>query len=491
MNHHRFCKLIQALGAVALAAFAPSTQARPPNLLIIQTDEHSFRTLGCYRELMPIAQGFPWGAGQNVTTPNIDRIAHEGAICTSYYASSPVCSPSRASLMTGLYPIAAGVQQNGRPLRDDVITFAQVLKQQGYATSYVGKWHLMGGDEHYVRPTKKFGFDDNTHMVNGGHFPWLKVVPGGLKGLWEKQYDELARSKGGLKDVYYVTDYLTDRALDILKRDQHKPFCLMLSIPDPHSPDVAREPYISMFSSMALHQPRTMDVPVAQRPKWGTGNDKNQAPTFEPDKMRGYFGMVKCIDDNVGRLLDFLKTNALERDTIVVFTADHGDMLYEHNRVNKGVPYEASARIPFVIRYPARIEPGKVVRKSYTTVDFAPTILGLMDAPPIPTCQGLNDAAALLSRGKEVGGGRVVYVSNSASAWVAATDGRHKLVLSVDDQPWLFDLQQDPDELVNVYADPRYAVVAMDLQAELMRQMQTFQEPALKKGKLKFDPRAR
>ena len=115
-----------------------------PNLLIIHTDEHNFRTLGCYRDLMPEDQAFVWGPGVKVDTPHIDSLARDGAICDSYYSSSPVCSPSRASFVSGLYPIATDVYKNDIPLKEGLVTFAEVLKNQGYATSYLGKWHLGG-----------------------------------------------------------------------------------------------------------------------------------------------------------------------------------------------------------------------------------------------------------------------------------------------------------------------------------------------------------
>ncbi|MGB5419446.1 sulfatase-like hydrolase/transferase, partial [Algibacter sp.] len=119
-----------------------------PNLIIIHTDEHNFRTLSCYQDLMTEDQAFVWGKGNNSTTPNIDKIGQQGAIATSYYNSSPVCTPSRASLVTGLYPQATGAPKNGMHIREDIPTFATILRDQGYATSYVGKWHLAGHEKY-------------------------------------------------------------------------------------------------------------------------------------------------------------------------------------------------------------------------------------------------------------------------------------------------------------------------------------------------------
>ena len=135
-----------------------------PNVIIIQTDEHNLRTLGCYREQMNEDQAFVWGKGNQVDTPNIDSLARDGLICTNYFASSPVCTPSRASWVSGLYPQATGSASNNLPLKDSIITFAEVLRQRGYATSYLGKWHLDGDAKPGWAPARKFGFSDNRFM---------------------------------------------------------------------------------------------------------------------------------------------------------------------------------------------------------------------------------------------------------------------------------------------------------------------------------------
>ena len=153
----------------ANAASAPSR----PNLLIIQTDEHNFRTLGCYRALLPADQAFIWGEGIKVDTPHLDWIATHGAIADRFYATSPVCTPSRAALLTGRYPQNTGAIQNDLPLRDDLITYAEVLRRVGYATGYAGKWHLDGDARPGFAPARKFGWEENRYMFNRGHYKKL------------------------------------------------------------------------------------------------------------------------------------------------------------------------------------------------------------------------------------------------------------------------------------------------------------------------------
>lgn len=412
-----------------------------------------------------------------MSTPNIDRLAKEGAICTNYYASSPVSTPSRASFQTGLYPVVAGAPINGMAMDPSCRTFAQVLRDEGYQTNFVGKWHLAGVPSVgslYMAPGYDFGYEDRRYQFEAGHSKWYTELeePFGIRASY-------ATPKVQDPDMY-STDYLANRCLEILERDKDKPFCMVLSIPDPHSPDISREPYTTMYSDLAAEAPATMSTyGSAERAGWAIGG-KNESGEFSQHSVREYFGMVKCIDDNVGRILDFLDANSLTENTIVIFTSDHGDMLFEHHRINKDLPLESSAKIPFLVRYPKRVKAGKVIESAYTNVDFVPTLLALMEAPQIEGVHGIDDAQALLSDEMKVTSDRIVYMTDSPfSEWTAATDGRYKLVLSCRDTPWLIDREVDPDELVNFYSDPTYSEVAERLQQELVRQMELYREPAL------------
>ncbi|MFI3331772.1 MAG: sulfatase-like hydrolase/transferase [Rikenellaceae bacterium] len=452
-----------------------------PNLLIIQTDEQSFRTLGCYRSQLPESQGFIWGAEAKVETPHIDRLAAEGLLCNNFYAASPVSTPSRASFQTGLYPIATGAPINGMAMDANLETFAEVLRQDGYQTDYVGKWHLAGTphvDKLYISPGYDFGYMDRSYVFETNHSKWYKIVG---------EPNEIVASNKVPEQVdpaMYSTDFLTDRCLEMLERDKDKPFCMMLSIPDPHSPNIGREPYQTMFGDMKIEKPATMaEELVAARPAWAVGG-KNEAQAFRPKEVREYFAMVKCIDDNVGRILDFLDENGLAENTIVVFTSDHGDMMYDHHKMDKGNPYQGACKIPFIVRYPKAIKAGKIVDKCYTTNDFAPTILGMMGSRQIEGEQhGINDTELFLSDEMSVESDRIVYLTDSPfNVWTAAIDGRYKLVLSCRDTPWLFDLERDPAENINFYDDPQYQEIAQRLQTELLRQMELYKEPAIDLG---------
>ena len=449
-----------------------------PNLIIIHTDEHNFRTLGCYRETMSDEQALMWGREAIVETPNIDRLAEEGVLCHNWYATSPVCTPSRASMVTGLYPIATGSPINDMPLNDDVITFAQILKEAGYATSYIGKWHLDGDARPGFAPERKFGFDDNRYMINRGHWKTLGEDENGLIIL-----DEIHPGGWAIFDpdkadeTSFTTDFLTDRTLEIIERDKEKPFAVMLSIPDPHGPDKVRRPYNEMYTHLAFEEPPTMDMSGREIPGW-SNLDVNAARSFIQNRISEYFGMVKCIDDNVGRILDYLEAEGLDKNTIVVFTSDHGDLMGEHGKVNKGVPYEASAKVPFPLRYPGKVKPGKQIEKAYTMADFAPTILGLIGIDHSAySFHGIDASYDFTSKKKKIKDDRIVYMTNAYGNWVAAVNNQYKLVLSPHDKPWLFDLQKDPNEIINFYNKPEYKETAQELQKELFRQMELYQEP--------------
>ncbi|UZO82224.1 sulfatase [Aquimarina sp. ERC-38] len=460
-----------------------SNTSKKPNLIIIHTDEHNFRTISAYQKLLPKEQAFVWGEGNNSKTPNIDKLADEGAIAMSYYASSPVCTPSRASLVTGLYPQATGAPKNGLHIREDIPTFATILRDQGYATSYVGKWHLAGEEKYTFGIKYKAGFEDNTYMMTGGHAPYFHIKNGNFRGINQNVASKLPQD-----EVIHATDFFTEKTLAILERDKDQPFAIMLSIPDPHTPDYAKPPYNTMYEHLKIEAPKTMEAQyTAIKPSWAGGqneNDKNEAigkKAFANEKnaLKQYFGMISHIDDSVGSILKFLTDNNLTENTIVIFTSDHGDMFFEHNRRNKSVPYEGSARIPFLIRYPEKIPAKKVIHTAYTNVDFTPTILSLMGVNTEANFHGLDTSDDFTNAQKEITGDRITYFAKSGGWWVSAVNHRYKLIIDKREKPYLFDLQKDPDEVINFYEDPEYKEVAKRMQEELFNQLKKYDEPGL------------
>lgn len=442
-------------GSAGLARPADGPPAGKLNLLVIHTDEHNFRTLGCYRKQLKDEHAKVWGPGAVVETPNIDWLAERGALCDRFYASSPVCTPSRASFVSGRFPQNTGSPVNDRPMLDEVVTFAECLRRAGYATGYAGKWHLDGQAKPGWAPARKFGFQDNRYMFNRGHWKQLEDAPAGPR-VKASSAKGPTYSVDGADRQSFTTDFLADRTVDFVRAHKDKPFCFMVSIPDPHGPNTVRPPYDTMYAGMKFQPP--VSAVDAARPS-------HKGPM---ENMARYFGMVKCIDDCVGRILACLKETGLIERTVVVFTSDHGDMCGEHARVNKGVPYEASARVPMLVYAPGLVQGGSVVKQALATVDFKPTILALLGVKSVGGDEE-RDASAWLRGQKPSDWTDVAFSRNANGQWLMAVTARHKLVIWADRNPSLFDLDADPLEMKNLFADPasRETVRQLALQLEV------------------------
>ncbi|MDA7920392.1 sulfatase [Verrucomicrobiales bacterium] len=451
-----------ALGGMAMAASGDQ-----PNLLIVHCDELNFRTLGCYRETLSTEQALMWGPHAVCETPHIDSLAKEGALCTKFYAATPVCSPSRSSLMSGQYPQNTPVTNNSTHLDDGVITFAHQLGKAGYTTGYAGKWHLDGEGKPQWAPERNFGFEDNRYMFNRGHWKQFELTPEGPEVKAKDGNGRASYSVAGADEESFATDWLTDRTIDFVDEHKDEPFAYMVSIPDPHGPDTVRAPYDTMFDDATVEKPRTYGKDPDKAPSWAKPAAKCMW------KMASYHGMIKCIDDNVGRLIEALKERDLYDKTILIFTADHGDMRGEHGLQNKGFPMEASGKIPFVIRWPKSIATGTKIDRAMNTTDFMPTILAMMNGEASGKEEG-RDLSPLFSGG-EVKGQDVTFMRGTTKSpedqkgWIAAVTPTHKLILSDKDDAWLLNLEEDPDELVNVVNDPKERPVAVKLAKQLKR----------------------
>lgn len=433
---------------LALTLFHAATAAaadRPLNLLVIETDEHHFKTLGCY-------------GGKIVGTPHIDWVAETGAMCTSFYATTPVCSPSRASLVSGLYPQKTPVTTNNIPLDDSIITFAEVLRRNGYATGYAGKWHLDGTGKPQWQPERKFGFTDNRFMFNRGHWKKLIDTPDGPRVGSRDKRGQPGYALDGADEKTFTTDWLCDKAVDFIETHRAKPFCYVVNLPDPHGPNTVRPPYDTMYADVEVPIPASLNRAPGQIPAWG--KPAGVKPEQLRKLMRNYYGMVKCIDDNVGKLIKTLRQHDLLDHTIIVFTSDHGDLCGEHGRLNKGVPYEGSARIPFLMRSPGQIPPGTVVHQALSNVDFFPTVLSLMQVEYNHPVDG-RDATDLFTAAKSTTWEDIAFIRSTGrpgqtSAWISAITERYKLVYASNEEPWLIDLEQDPQELTNLFGRPEH-----------------------------------
>ena len=468
-----------------------SSTARP-NFLYIMTDEHNFRTIGAYRDLLSSDQANMWG-DTVVETPNLDFLADNGAIFTSMYATSPSCTPSRAAMFTGDYPQTNAIEKNGKILSKTVPTLANILVDNGYRTGYVGKWHLLGNEKPMWAPEYSYGFEDKAYMFNGGHWKTFTSDKNGAP--------KAGKRVNSADETSFSTDWLTTRTLEFIKadNDSEKPFFHVLSLPDPHTPNTVRAPYNTMYELGDMKVPATWNIRYDDTmPSWWnpeldgatkfkdpkTGKQYRGRPKLSDAELQlmirkdttQYFGMVKAIDDNVGRIIQTLKSNGQFDNTVIVFSADHGDLLGEHGRDNKGVPYEGSAKIPFIVYYPDKIKAGTVIDKAANNTDMMDTVLNLMGVTSFdPSSTDGRDLTPWLEGHDDSGLQDLTFVRYNN--WAGAFTDRYKLIFEKSKtQPWLIDLEKDPTETINFYADPSYKNIAQTLSEKLLEYGETYDD---------------
>lgn len=428
--------------------------ADSPNLLVIHTDEQSCWTLSAY-------------GGTLIHTPHIDSLADEGAILTNFMVNVAVCTPSRGVFLTGRYEHVHGAYRNNIPLDRDEITFAQALKDRGYETGYAGKWHLDGTPRPgWVHPERTMGFDDAEYMFNRGH--WKKIEDATMGDMQPTAFNY--KTMGDEKT--YPTDWLTEKTCAFLTRDRERPFCFMLSIPDPHPPFTVRPPYDTMYDPAQMPLPETRHE--ENRPSWVSSR---QAPNDDVLRKHtaNYCGMVKLIDDCVGKMLDALREKGILDNTIVVFTSDHGEYLGEHGLMGKNQLYETAYRVPMLIRWPEKIAPGTRVDQLVGSVDFMPTILTLMGFEPRGREHG-RDASGLL-RGDAVEWDDVCYIHHDANRAGVFTPN-YELAYVKGHEAILFDRENDPLQVNNLFDAPEHSEMIAALTAALAAHHASVNSPA-------------
>lgn len=496
-----------------------------PNILMIITDQWHPRCLG-------------YAGHPVVRTPHLDRLAAEGAVFERMYSNQPLCMPARATMFTGLTPRGHGVRMNGIPLDPSIPTFTGALRDAGYHTHCCGKIHLHlgvppeGADPASLDPSKYpecgalwrsgriedlpspyYGLETADYCGGHGHgsfghySQWLRDQHPEQAHLF---FDRVASEpvgpaaemynrslyKWALPAELHPTTWVADRTIDFLENAASpsdraaqptgaagdQPFCLMCSIPDPHSPFAAPTPYSEMYDPADVPPPvgrpgEIDDLPphfraMRQTPIRTSGNmlePMNATDPYAADCAAQYFGLISLIDDQVGRVLESLRTTGLERDTLVLFMADHGEALGDHGFWGKG-PYhfDGVIRVPFVMRWPGRVDPGQRYTGVTSLLDVAPTVLDAASAPipdglvgqtrhiedPPPAWPGRSlikriadgdadeDAAALVEMDED-------YLNLKLRTLVTR---RYRLTY-YPGQPYgeLYDLENDPDELHNLW----------------------------------------
>ena len=416
--------------------------ARRPNLLLVFADQMRAEALG--------------SANPQVQTPCLDRMGAQGVTFTNAIANLPLCTPSRASLLTGRYPLGCRSVVNDLPLPTDQVTFAHVLGEAGYRTGYVGKWHLDRWPRSRFTPPgpDRQGFADYWAVHNCTH---RYFAP-----RYYLDTPELITPEG------YEPEVQTELALGFLRRFRDDPWCLVLSWGPPHDPyDQVPERY------RAIYDPEKLVL----RPNCG--------PEANRRVIADYYAAVTALDENCGRLLVALEELGLAEDTLVVFTSDHGDMLYSQGRSQKQAPWEEAIGIPLLMRWPGVLPAGLTSPELFGIADLAPTLLSLLGCPVPPVMEG-EDLAALI-RGRQPPGRSSVPIMSLVPTdnakryqdrpWRGVRTPRHTYA-RWQDRAWvLYDHQADPYQLHNLVDDPAHAELQAELEAELGRWLDRLHDP--------------
>ncbi|QEG32855.1 sulfatase family protein [Bythopirellula goksoeyrii] len=469
--------------------FLTTAQATPrPNILFVFTDDHAYQAISAY--------------GSRINeTPNIDRLAHEGMRFDNCYATNSICGPCRAVILTGKYSHLNGFLVNGNRFDGAQQTFPKLLQKAGYATAMIGKWHLES------EPT---GFDHWDVLVGQGTYYNPNMIRDGKP----------------TKNVGYTTELITDKALDWLKngRDQEKPFMLMYQQKAPHRPWDPGPKQLDLYEDETIPEPPTLfedyslrgpaaqhqDMTIAetmdkrdlklipprelneeQLAKWNAAYEaRNKA--FREANLTGdalvrwkyqryikdYLRCVASVDEQLGRVLDWLEESGLAENTMVVYCSDQGFYLGEHGWFDKRWMYEESLRTPFLVRWPGHTKAGSLNDAIVSPVDFAETFLDVAGLEIPSDMQGRSLVPLL--EGETPADWRTTFYYHyyEYPGWhhvrrhYGVTDGRFKLIYfyEPDVDEWeLYDLLLDKNELQNVYDNKAYAGVRKRLEGELKR----------------------
>jgi arylsulfatase A-like enzyme len=433
---------------VVLLMGCKKEEPQKPNIIFVFADQWRVQDVG-------------YNGNNVVKTPVIDKLSEESVVFTNAVSGCPVCCPFRASLLTGQYPLTHGVFYNDKPLNPDAVSLAKVVKQAGYETGYIGKWHLNGhtsGEEtfearlKFIPEERRQGFDfwqvlECTHDYNNSFY--YEDSPERLK--WQ-EYDAIAQTKSA---IGYINE----------KSKGDKPFLLMLSWGPPHAPyQTAPEKYQKMYSP-----------------------DQIQIRPNVPDELRekarrdiaGYYAHISALDDCMKELLDAVSDAGIKENTIFVFTSDHGDMLYSHGNTKKQQPWDESLGVPFLLRYPKKFGTAKKqIDMPINTPDIMPTLLGLSGIEIPETVEGTDYSKVLTGEKQAENKAVLIQCPVPFHQWNYKKGGREyrgvrtaRFTYVRDLKgPWLlYDKNIDPFQMNNLIGVDEYIFIQSDLEQQLQQ----------------------
>jgi N-acetylglucosamine-6-sulfatase len=443
------------LAAVLLSAsigLAQDTAGRPaprPNIIFILMDDMRWDCMSC--------AGHPF-----IKTPNLDRIAKEGAMFTNYFVTLPLCSPSRATLLTGQYAHRNGVIDNvtdHSELSHKLVTYPMLLQKAGYETAFLGKWHM--GLDSSPRP----GFDK-----------WV-----GFRGQGVYKDPPLNFNGNVQKVTGYTTDLLSGYAVEFIRQKHEKPYSICLFHKAVHQPNTPADRHATLYADDPLPASPNMKDDLSGKPML-TRKVPATSPAGHPDwgvsekQIRNQIRCIQSVDDGVGLIFKALEETGQLENTLIVFSSDNGYFWNEHHLGDKRAAYEESIRDPLLMRYPRLIKPGTKIDQIALNVDIAPTFLALAGAAIPSDMQGksLLPLLAGVTANWRTGCFLEYFWEKPyplIPTWqaVRTDDWKYIEYSGVENMNELYNLKLDPGEMKNLIADPACAAKLKELQAELAR----------------------
>ncbi|WEV78029.1 choline-sulfatase [Janibacter cremeus] len=474
-----------------------------PNIIVVQADQMAPQALGAYGD-------------EAARTPHIDALAQESAVFDRAYCNTPLCAPSRASMMTGQMPSEVGCYDNGDDFPASTPTFAHHLRVAGYHTALIGRMHFIGPDQHH-------GFEER--LTTDVYPADMDMVPD-----WERALDDRLQWYHDADAVYtagvskatvqqdfddevgfHALRHLNDRVRANQSAEEAVPFLMVTSFIHPHDPYEPPLEHWDRFADVEIPDPKHPRVPSpsedphSHRLRAMSGFDRRE-PTLEETRRarRSYYAAVSYIDDHVGRILDRLESLGLRENTVVIVTSDHGDMLGEKGLWFKMSPYEQSSRVPLIVHGPEHLVPRGRYANPVSLLDLMPTLLELAGAPPRadepPRGLSLLESARREAAGEAGPKDRDVVIEYLAEGTMrpqlTLVRGRYKYVLCPGDPDQLFDLGTDPDEQHNIAPeradlvqslrralDARYDLALLEAEVLASQSRRRFVAGALERGR--------
>lgn len=462
-----------------LPDYHKNNDIQPRNIIFILSDDHRYDFMGFT------------GKVPGLKTPNLDKMAHEGAHFQNAFVTTALCSPSRASILTGQYAHTHTVIDNEAPQPVDMFTFPQYLQRAGYQTAFFGKWH-MGGDAPDPRP----GFD-KWESFRG-------------QGVYFNPTFNIDGKTVTYKNGEYTTDLLTDHAIEWLKnRKNDKPFFVYLSHKAVHSEFQPAKRHQGLYKDIKVQYPVSMfmtqndsskkftkgvwageqnytlnniDVPnwvKAQRHSWHGVDYMYHGATDFDQFYQDYLETLLGVDESVGKVLEYLKTNGLDKETLVVYMGDNGFAFGEHGLIDKRTAYEESMRVPLLARCPSVIKAGSVIQENVLNIDIAPTFLEMAGIKMPSQMQG--ESFYPIISGKKIPWRKEFlyeyyweFVFPQTPTQFAVRTEKYKYIRTIGiwDINQLYDIEKDPYELNNLIKKPEYQEIAENLNRKLWQMLE-------------------